>query len=47
LVNSSQQCCIADLEFQKAFNTSVNGQSMVDHLLTLVAQQLKVRIPAA
>lgn len=30
-----------DLEFQKAINTNVNGQSMVDHLLTLVAQQLQ------
>ncbi|DBB12653.1 hypothetical protein WJX82_001501 [Trebouxia sp. C0006] len=30
-----------DLEFQKAFNTNVNGQSMVDHLLALVAQQLQ------
>ena len=43
--SSSQQCCIADLEFQKAFNTNVNGQSMVDHLLALVAQQLQVSIP--
>ncbi len=41
----SHQCCTADLEFQKAFNTNVNGQSMVDHLLTLVAQQLQVSIP--
>ena len=45
IFSSSQQCCIADLEFQKAFNTNVNGQSMVDHLLTLVAQQLQVSIP--
>ena len=43
--HTSQQCCIADLEFQKAVNTNVIGQSMVDHLLTLVAQQLQVSIP--
>ena len=29
----------ADLEFQKEYNAGVNGEAMVDHLLTLVAHQ--------
>lgn len=32
----------ADLEFQKGCNESVDGERMVDHLLQLVAEQLKV-----
>lgn len=34
----------ADLEFLKEYNAGVNGEDMVDYLLTLVAQQLKVNI---
>lgn len=34
--------CCADLEFQKEHNKAVDGQGMVNTLLELVAQQLKV-----
>ena len=34
--------CFADLEFQKGHNKALDGQGMVDRLLELVAQQLKV-----
>ena len=34
--------CCADLEFQKGHNKAVDGQGMVNTLLELVAQQLKV-----
>ena len=34
------------MEFHKEYNAGVNGEDMVDYLLTLVAQQLKVSTAA-
>lgn len=37
-------CCRADLEYHKAHNDELNGEGLVDTLLAIVANQLKVII---
>lgn len=37
------QACFADLEFKQDLNPGIDGQALVDHLLQLVAQHLKVQ----